>query len=413
MFRRAQRDCVDFAVLPLVLFLAWGGLCLGQTRVSSSAQPTDTGSLSIPRVAGDPVKLSFLFMGCNRIQHSDWKKIKEDDPSSANLPQLQQSLKDISQIQPRPSHLFFMGDLVVNLEDDNGKTLKNQLEAWTELFNASPLAGKVTLIPLPGNHEMLKKVHEDKDDEDKVEVPNHATDARWLKWLHNSGFDTFAKAANGPTNASPNPDQLANDQSEMTYSFNIGDVHFIVINTDTLNTNIDKDTNASHTGWIPYHWIEQNVRSAQANPKVSAIFLIGHKPIMEHPQAEEKEKAILNTKKHPLGDQLQALFQANDKVRAYLCAHEHLWNCSRLEKAPQVWQVIVGNAGSKLNSKWNPPGGTFFGFSQINVYDSGKIGLVNYQRPTPKPPQKYFEGAPVPPASAQPQPEVILYPLGR
>ena len=51
-------------------------------------------------------------------------------------------------------------------------------------------------------------------------------------------------------------------------------------------------------------------------PKVSAIFLIGHKPIMEHPQAEEKEKAILNTKKHPLGDQLQALFQANDKVRA-------------------------------------------------------------------------------------------------
>ena len=75
--------------------------------------------------------------------------------------------------------------------------------------------------------------------------------------------------------------------------------------------------------------------------------------------------------------------------------------------------MIVGNAGSKLNSKWNPPGGTFFGFSQINVYDSGKVGLVNYQRPTPKPPQKYFEGAPVPPASAQPQPEVILYPLGR
>ena len=67
---------------------------------------------------------------------------------------------------------------------------------------------------------------------------------------------------------------------------------------------------------------------------------------------------MLNTKKHPLGDQLQALFQANDKVRAYLCAHEHLWNCSRLEKAPQVWQVIVGNAGSKLNSKWNPRGGS-------------------------------------------------------
>jgi len=79
-------------------------------------------------------------------------------PSSANLPQLRQSLNDISQLQPRPSSLFFMGDLVVNLADDNGKTLKKQLDAWTELFNASPLTGKVTLIPLPGNHEMLKSV---------------------------------------------------------------------------------------------------------------------------------------------------------------------------------------------------------------------------------------------------------------
>ena len=58
-------------------------------------------------------------------------------------------------------------------------------------------------------------------------------------------------------------------------------------------------------------------------------------------------------------------------------------------------------------------GGTFFGFSQINVYASGKVGLVDYQRPTPKPPQKYFERAPVSPAIAQPQPEIILFPLGR
>ncbi len=77
--------------------------------------------------AQDPVKLSFVFMGCNRIQHSDWKTIKHDDPSSANLPQLRQSLKDISQLQPPSSSLFFVGDLVVNLADDDGKTLKKQL----------------------------------------------------------------------------------------------------------------------------------------------------------------------------------------------------------------------------------------------------------------------------------------------
>ena len=273
------------------------------------------------------------------------------------------------------------------------------------------MAEKTTLVPLPGNHEMLKKVGDDKDRDEEIEVPNPATNARWLKWLRDSGFDSFAKVANGPTDAPPNPDKLADDQSEMTYSFNLGDVHFVVINTDTLTTDIDKDTKAPHIGWVPYHWIEADIRSAQANPKLSAIFLIGHKPIMDRPRSEED--AVLNTKNHPLGDQLQTMFKANDKIRAYLCAHEHFFDCSRLEKAPQVWQVIAGNAGSKLNGKWDPTGGTFFGFSQINVYSSGKVVLVNYKRPTPKPPQKYFEGAPVSPSVAQAQPELILYPLGR
>ena len=258
---------------------------------------------------------------------------------------------------------------------------------------------------------MLKKVHEDKDDEDKVEVPNPATDARWLKWLHDSGFDTFAKAANGPTNAPPNPDQLADDQSEMTYSFNIGDVHFIVINTDTLTTDIDNDTNAPHIGWIPYHWIEQDVRSAQANPKVSAIFLIGHKPIMDHPR--RKKKAILNTKKHPLGDQLQALFQANDKVRAYLCAHEHLWDCSRLETGPAGLASDRGQCRQQAQQQVGPARRHFLRLQPDQRLCQRQSRSCQLPRPTPMPPQKYFEGAPVSPAAAQPQPEVILYPGSR
>ncbi|MBV8076592.1 MAG: metallophosphoesterase [Planctomycetaceae bacterium] len=362
-----------------------------------------------PRVshASDPVTLTFVFLGCNRIQHSDWKATKAMNPSSANLPQLKQTFRDIARLEPAPALFFFMGDLVVNLEDDDGKVLKKQLDAWTDLFNAGPLAGKITLVPLPGNHEMLRKLKPDKD-ADKVEIPNPATSARWRKWLHQSGFDRFAKAANGPTGAPPNLDELADDQGELTYSFDLGDVHFVVINTDTLTTNMDKDTHTPHIGWIPLHWIERDIRAAQANSRVRTIFLIGHKPIMEHPQAEED--AILNTTKHPFGDRLQALFQANDKVRAYLCAHEHLRECTRLDESPGVWQVVAGNAGSQLNSKWDPPGGTYFGFSQIKVYASGKLGLINHRRPTPPAGQKYFEGAPVPPAPAQPDPEVVLAP---
>ena len=400
----------------------------------------------------DPVQLSFIIMGCNRIQSKDWAVLSVYDPSSANLPQLKQTFEDISQLKPVPRYLFFMGDLVLNLEADDGQTLEKQLVAWTALYKASPLAGLTTLIPMPGNHEMLKSVEEDDvkdngkkggagkhkksdgdkerkgdkdndekggkvkdkdkkggkdEDHEKAEVPNPATDPRWLTWLRDSGFDTFARVGNGPTDAPPNRDKLADDQSRLTYSFDLGDVHFIVINTDTLNTEINPETNAPYSGWVPYHWIAHDVRKAQANAAVKSIFLVGHKPIMDPPDKEED--SILNDAAHPLGAKLQSLFAASDKVRAYLCAHEHLWDCSPLDKAPGVWQVIAGNAGSELNKKWStkPP---YFGFTQINVHASGKVGLVNHQRPLPSPPLPYYGGTAEP---ARPQPEVVLYPLAK
>ena len=99
---------------------------------------------------GDSIKLSFVFMGCNRIQYEDWDRIKAGDPSSANLPQLQQSLEDISQLHRLPSHLFFTGDLVVNDWPNDQQThhdvtmLKNQLNAWTMLYKKSQLPGAMS-----------------------------------------------------------------------------------------------------------------------------------------------------------------------------------------------------------------------------------------------------------------------------
>jgi Calcineurin-like phosphoesterase len=351
----------------------------------------------------DDVQLSFVFLGCNRIQHSDWKTIKKDDPSSANLPQLTQTFKDIAALKQKPSMLFLTGDLVVNLADDDGAILKGQLDAWADLYKKSPIHGQLTLVPFTGNHEVLRKL---KDDDDE-EVPNKHCGPVFTKWLKKSGFDTFAKVANGPTAGHPKDDHLVDDQSELTYSFDVGDSHFIVVNTDTLSDVIDPKTKHPYAGWVPINWIEKDLEAAQANKKVSAIFVLGHKPIMRHPTHEED--AIINEGDYKLGNKLVKLFAANDKVRAYLCAHEHLWQCEAFDKAPKVYQVIAGNGGSQLNSKWKPDGGTYYGFSQINVYGSGKVGLVSYQRALPPPPQKYFEGTPVAPKPATPQPEQVLF----
>lgn len=373
------------------------------------------GLMPAPANSADPkdpkLKLSFVFMGCNRVDHKDWDP--KANPSSANLPQLKQSFADIAALDPAPALFFFTGDLVMNLAEDKGDTLKGQLAAWTDVYTKhGPAKGKTTLVPLPGNHEMLMEIKLDKKDKDgkhiKEEVPNKHSDSVWLDWLKTSKFDTYAKVANGPKPDKANEDKLVNDQSQLTYSFDAGDIHFVVINTDTISSAVDKETKYPFAGWVPYNWIKKDVEAAQANPKISAIFLLGHKPIMDNPKKEED--SILNAGKHMLGDALQQLFKANAKVRAYLCAHEHVWDRSPLPLAPKVPQVVAGNAGSPLNASWAPKGGVYYGFTEIRVYDNGKVDLVNHKRPLPPGKQKYFEGTPIAPPAAQAEIQPPIFP---
>jgi hypothetical protein len=106
---------------------------------------------------------------------------------------------------------------------------------------------------------MLQKVHAQGV---SAEIPNPATGPVWVRWLSANGFDRFA--GNGPTPASPNPDQIADDQSKLTYSFTVGDVHFVLLNTDTLTT-------TGNIGWIAYNWIEKDIEKAQQDPRIRTI----------------------------------------------------------------------------------------------------------------------------------------------
>ena len=100
-----------------------------------------------------------------------------------------------------------------------------------------------------------------------------------------------------------------------------------------------------------------------------------------------------------------AALQTTPKVRAYVCAHVHAFDIAPLGGQSKASQVILGNGGSKLEKDWDPEGGTFFGFGVIDVFESGKVVLRNFKRPTPVKPLKYFEGKPTP---AKPT-SVVLY----
>jgi hypothetical protein len=242
---------------------------------------------------------------------------------------------------------------------------------------------------MTGNHEVLQGLPSDASLGAKIEVLNPATKPVWLAWLARNGFDRFA--GNGPTNAAPNPDMLVGDESRMTYSFDIGDTHFVILNTDTLNTTLN-------IGWVAYNWIKQDIEQAEQNREIKSIFVLGHKPILGPIEAVEPGNVILN----PLSFRLAALFNKSRKLKAYLCAHAHLWEARQLGGPRSAWQVVAGNAGSKLVEGWDPPGGPFFGFTLVKLYENGKVGVISYRRPVPP---VYFEG---PTEPAQPEPEIFL-----
>ena len=184
-------------------------------------------------VKADPIRLSFAFFGCNRVEKKDWEDNRETNPSSANLPQLNRTLKDLAGMKHVPSLVFAGGDIVMNYIDDKGEVLMEQLKGWQKAFWNSPLAGKCLVIPFPGNHEVNKKVGD-------LKLPNPLTLSVWNRWYAQSGFRQVA--SNGPKGTGANPDRVVGDQSRLNYSFTLHRVHFVVLNTDTTTSVLDPKT---------------------------------------------------------------------------------------------------------------------------------------------------------------------------
>ena len=324
---------------------------------------------------------SFVFVGCNRLQKADWDTAT--NPSSANLPQLQQTFADVTALPVTPRLFFFTGDLVLALKQAT-TNLASQLDAWAQVYKGDPIAAKVPVVPLVGNHEMLYK-----DTASGLEFSNGPSDAVWTQWLTVQGFSS--RAGNGPTTAPPNADALQDDESMLSYSFDDGGIHYVVLNTDTWTTTADSTTQSTQIGWIALHWLTSDLASAQANPNVSSIFVFGHKPIVSPSGGTGGDSAI----SPDLVPSLESLLDGTPKVKGYLCAHAHEWDARKLPGSRGVYQVVAGNGGSQLESGWNVST-PYYGFTEARVYESGRVGIVSYQRAVPNP----YNATPAAPAVA-------------
>ncbi len=308
--------------------------------------------LALAHVKADPIIDSFAFFGCNRTEKDAWNPTL--NPSSANLPQLRRTFADIAALKPRPSMLFVLGDLVLGYGDDQGQEVKGQLDAWYSEYKSSPIAKPPLLIPVSGNHELNRKVGKDK-------LPSSFTAAIWNGWLEKYRLEPHV--ANGPKPGKA-VDTL-DDQTKLNFTFDRGSLRFIALNTDFR-------TSSGKVALIATDWAISEIRKADAQGK--SVILMGHRNLVDPTSATGDSPVDRDSSRALLAE-----MGKHKNVIAYLCAHVHAWDLTRINSTGP-WQVVAGNGGSKLEKDWHPGKGTYFGFSVIEVHKSGSITLARYDR---------------------------------
>ena len=346
-------------------------------------------AVSAPIKAHD-VALTFAFFGCNRIDLKDWDATRSTNPSSANLPQLRQNLEDIRGLSP--DYLFFGGDLVLGYADDAGETLNAQMSAWIDLVRTLPRASKTHYVAISGNHELNRKVGD-------LKLPNPATDPIWTERVKTSGL--VPRDALGPTPKNSPDDHLVTDQSALSFSFDRGILHFVVLNTDTRVTTVDPQTGQTKIAMLPVHWLDHDLDLAQKNPKIRAIVVMGHRNLID-PQSVKGDAPV----DRDIAKEMIQSLESHSKVRAYLCAHVHAFDISPIG-GKGLLQVTFGNGGSILEKNWAPQRGRTFGFGYFKVYKDGSLEVIPHLRPEPK---NYIDTSPDQVPAAIPEPALMIAP---
>lgn len=327
--------------------------------------------LILPLSAQEQPTQRFCFIGCNRV---DFNVDLSLNPSTANVEQLKNTFREVSRLDPKPTHLFFIGDLILGYT--SWQSTVEQLRAWKALYFRTELPNSgVELVPVMGNHEALLSV-QNKSTQAWTDYPNPPAVKAWQYVMK-----SLLKWRDGPTTEAPNDDSLIMDESDLSFTVKQGDILFICLNTDTFIDNVT-------TGDIPLHWLQTKLTEAEQDESVKHVFVMGHKPLVKPDmeawivREEEREPAI------------EMLTKAT-KVRAFLTSHYHFWDVRTMPGG--VPQIIAGNGGSTLKGTFAEPGKGYYGYTIVDVFSNGDLSVESWGRPVPTP----YD-------SMEPQPEATL-----
>lgn len=242
------------------------------------------------------------------------------------------------------------------------------------------------VVPVPGNHEVqckrcgksAQKVNEDawRDNMGDLILDTSRFNTLLSKPLLGSSV-VFDKA-----NAPGVNDGITTDQSQLSYSFNVGKNHFVVINTDAVGAD----------GHAPTKWLENDFITAESKG-ATHHFVFGHKPAFYYVYngAADSSTNSLNGK-DPVA--ATAFWDVINKYKAtYFCGHEHEYNVSQpLGGAKSSYQVLVGTGGSPFDAivpgtvvsstvtapALKAPSDRMYSWATVQIYSSGKVVMNTY-----------------------------------
>jgi len=299
------------------------------------------------------------------VSYGDRNNDSATNITTANLAQLKRIFEELSAMERKPELFFFLGDLVEGEKFD--VTLERQLPAWFAQYNDpgfSPISQSgIELVAVPGNHEMLyyDSVGENAGDEFPLAG---ATDI-WMEYAL-PYMPADRQAVGGP-------DSLDN---RATFAFQRKNIGFVVMNTDTYNAPTEEHPKGLE-GQAPVEWINAQITAYRENPEIDHVFVLGHKPYIVEGKPDTTHKGFADG--GPIWETMQA-----QRAIAMLSAHEHNYNREQPDSTGGSYQVIAGNAGSKLTCS-SSPACTYFGYSLIYVYESGNVELKSYGWDSPSP----------------------------
>lgn len=220
------------------------------------------------------------------------------------------------------------------------------------------------VVPVPGNHEVqckrCSKIAQ-------VENENAWRDNMGDLILDPVRFSSILgmDAQNFDVNNTPNSsDGITTDQSQLSYSFDVGSNHFVVINTDPVGSD----------GHAPTNWLEADLNAAETRG-AKHIFVFGHKPVVYY-QIPGVELPNSQASLYDMDGEDAAAFWnvINAHQATYFCGHEHTYNITK-PFSLNSYQVLVGAGGSPFESSVATlvPSDRMYSWATVKVYKSGRV----------------------------------------